>query len=565
MFVSADALDRRRIPRDLVEICRKAIELQPDARYASIADMRRDLENWLSDIRVSVRYSLTDAFWRTVRRHRSAASVLLVTVIAAFVYVGYQYDLNRRRAEELSQANGELDQAVTSNRQLADQAQRQLNLISERQFSSTLREASTLLKQHDPAGAINLLDNETLCPRSEREFAWNLLRDRIATVRHLADIDAPANVIAFLRRDGIDYAAIGLASGQLTLWRLPEFREDETLFVSPAPITSLAISKAERPQIAIGSRDGSVFVIDADGHLVSHIPAHNHAVNLVRFNNDDSALVTGDRQGQIRTWPKLSSPAGVTFQLDDVVVRYDFTPERQLVAAGGKKRSLWVIDLAVGRIDLLDREWAGAISFVERGSKLAASSFSGHMQFWDTTTETPGFIGESELFDNVVRHYQVVTTPQRRIIAAATQEEGVHLSTSELPGLLPLEVRLKRYDTISLAIANDGSKLSFGHRDNKVSFWNLTPLAPSHSLTLDHGPGSTGLVHSSMAWIDDSPPTIAWGTSDGNLCTWEVGNSHPVTLTTYSTSPVIKVGTAPEIDRIVLAHEDGTAEIWSTT
>lgn len=195
VFVSADALDRRRIPRDLVEICRKAIELQPDARYASIADMRRDLENWLSDSRVSVRYSLTDAFWRTVRRHRSAASVLLVTVIAAFVYVGYQYDSNRRRAEELSQANGELDQAVTSNRQLADQAQKQLALISERQFSSTLREASTLLQQHDPAGALNLLDNEQLCPPSDREFAWNLLRERIATVRHLADIDAPGRWI----------------------------------------------------------------------------------------------------------------------------------------------------------------------------------------------------------------------------------------------------------------------------------------------------------------------------------------------------------------------------------
>jgi eukaryotic-like serine/threonine-protein kinase len=74
-------------PPALEAICRKAMALEPEGRYASAQALAADIERWLADEPVTAwREPLRVRGWRWVRRHKplvSAAGALLATVLAA--------------------------------------------------------------------------------------------------------------------------------------------------------------------------------------------------------------------------------------------------------------------------------------------------------------------------------------------------------------------------------------------------------------------------------------------------------------------------------------------------
>lgn len=107
------------IPPPLAAICQKAMAVSPNSRYPSALDLAEDLQRWLADEPVSAyRDPLTVRIWRSVRRHRTAAAVLLsigtVCLLAALLISGLLTQKNQQLASMNALSESRLDQAMES-------------------------------------------------------------------------------------------------------------------------------------------------------------------------------------------------------------------------------------------------------------------------------------------------------------------------------------------------------------------------------------------------------------------------------------------------------------------
>jgi serine/threonine-protein kinase len=77
------------VPRPLEAVCLRALAKQPADRYASAADLARDVQRWLADEPVSAyREPWTGRLWRAARHHKplvTGAAALVATALTALV------------------------------------------------------------------------------------------------------------------------------------------------------------------------------------------------------------------------------------------------------------------------------------------------------------------------------------------------------------------------------------------------------------------------------------------------------------------------------------------------
>lgn len=103
----------RAAARDLDAIVLRALANEPEARYASAAHLRQDLERFLAGQPVEARRdSILDRTWRLARRHRlgfAAAVVVLLSLVAAVAGLGAALHQARQRLASAEQARASLD------------------------------------------------------------------------------------------------------------------------------------------------------------------------------------------------------------------------------------------------------------------------------------------------------------------------------------------------------------------------------------------------------------------------------------------------------------------------
>jgi serine/threonine-protein kinase len=99
---------RKDVPPALDQVCRKALALRPEERYASALDLAADIEHWLADEPVTAyREPWSWRLRRWMRRHRGmAAGVagLLVAAVVAMAVGLVAVDHQKRRAEQAVEA-----------------------------------------------------------------------------------------------------------------------------------------------------------------------------------------------------------------------------------------------------------------------------------------------------------------------------------------------------------------------------------------------------------------------------------------------------------------------------
>lgn len=99
-------------PKGLAAICIRAMAESPDDRYSSIANLAKDLEQWLADEPIScVKDSLSDKLARSIRRHHHVYSALVVSFSLlligslAFAFVAMSLSNQERQARRQAERN----------------------------------------------------------------------------------------------------------------------------------------------------------------------------------------------------------------------------------------------------------------------------------------------------------------------------------------------------------------------------------------------------------------------------------------------------------------------------
>ncbi|MBI4617672.1 MAG: tetratricopeptide repeat protein [Planctomycetes bacterium] len=89
----------RRIPRELEAVARKALERDPAARYAGVADLQADIEAYLDGRIVgAARYGALETAWRWVRAHRPVVGIALAIFFTAAAIQVYLIVQEKREA-----------------------------------------------------------------------------------------------------------------------------------------------------------------------------------------------------------------------------------------------------------------------------------------------------------------------------------------------------------------------------------------------------------------------------------------------------------------------------------
>jgi len=98
-----------RVPRDLETICHKAIEKDPERRYASAGALAADLRRFLGHEAIEAKPpTLLDTCRRALVRHKSLTWTVLLALLALAIAIPLTHDMGERRAldEELARAYG---------------------------------------------------------------------------------------------------------------------------------------------------------------------------------------------------------------------------------------------------------------------------------------------------------------------------------------------------------------------------------------------------------------------------------------------------------------------------
>ncbi len=146
------------ISKALEAICLKAMSLSPEDRYASAAEMARDLERYLADEEVAAYAEpLSRRLARLMRRHRGVSQVLMVSVAAIFLL---------STASALVMRNLALNE--TAAKEQANQAKDLAHRMRDRSLQLAARSAATsmALKINDAWRILEIESNTELLRQS---------------------------------------------------------------------------------------------------------------------------------------------------------------------------------------------------------------------------------------------------------------------------------------------------------------------------------------------------------------------------------------------------------------
>lgn len=102
----------RDLPPGLVRICLKAMDKDRRGRYASMTEMREDLERFIRGLPVKARPArAATLMMRKVRRYKAAASLALLLVIGAGAFAVFFFSSQAQRRDQLDQLLREADEA----------------------------------------------------------------------------------------------------------------------------------------------------------------------------------------------------------------------------------------------------------------------------------------------------------------------------------------------------------------------------------------------------------------------------------------------------------------------
>ncbi len=535
------------VPRDLETIISKAIQPEPNMRYATAGDMAEDLQRFLADEPIRARqFSLAERFFRWRRRNAALANsltslvlVVLLMVIGAFA-ASIRENRLRLQAEESAEAATQSQRMLQRTLYFAE-----MNLAG--QASSAPGGADRIRKLIDhwlPSDQVPEMRGwewyylESLCDREQ----WTLPREH-GSLKFWEVAWSPQG----------NEVAMGCDDGRINLWEPGINTSRRTLGRHPAPVSTIQWSPNGK-MLASGDLKGLMKVWNLEsGEAICSINANQSEIQALRWSPDSLRLAWG--QGQAIMICEISKEAeiiqiGLEEKHHPINV-IQWSPDGTHLFAGNwwhNGGGIWDLDQQV-RIRHVPARFVKWSANGHDVHKWLTSDRTGRIRVFDSVT--------GQLLHTLLGHTASIRSfdwsPDGSSLVSGGEDRSLRIwdcESGELKDVLP-----GHRDQVNHAVwGPTGKRIASVSRDGSAKIWEF----PGGSIRTLEGP-TTRVQH--LTW-QPRGGLLAGSSRDGSVYVWDSSNRSLFSIMTAYPDQADCVQWDRDGQRLATSDRKGTLRVW---
>ena len=565
------------LPQDLDWIVMKALEKDPDRRYATVHDLAQDLQRHLTDEPVIARppsaaYKIQKA-WRRNKVVCTAGLVVTLSLVLGLIgtSVGLYRTEKAREKAEVSEVRAH-----------------KLTLESwQNQYVSDLRLSYRILNEGNLKGAEAILENYASPPADlpdirsvEWGFLWRLSQgDATSTYAqeyplNSVTISTDGQWVATSSSQGIKNWGGGInrglfgerlsmdTAGEIIVYAANSRERIVSLGRDRFPPTVVCFAPKNQALVA-GYADGSVSIWSGEGFQTREIldGRHTHPVKSITFSSDGEHFATAGLDSKVLVWqlddPRIP-PEEFKTEMRQV---YDlcFSPLGRTLGICGRSNKIELVNLSNHTKELIPVPGGSDITsldFSQVNDLIAVGCSAGNIYVVDRSTGDQYSLGKIKRAVLDVRFL-----PDGKTLASAGQDQVIRLWDLEYrksKGILRGHKGFVR----QIAISADGKTIYSASNDQTLREW-----ASSMPDKADVLRGSGQWVHS-IAYSPDGKYLVSgmWVSeaSDSSIRQWDVSARAEVAAESMFTDSlrVMAVVFLPQKSIAAVASDTGKIGVW---
>lgn len=514
----------RTLRGDLEAICARALEKEPERRYASAAALADDVRRYLAGARVSVRVpGAFEQLRRFVRRRPGVAATALLGIAGSIAIAALWLEARAAR------------QAAERERERVVQAHAAL----EERTNQLLLDQARLALSADPTHSLELLrklSDRGVDTRAAWEIADEAFGRGVASEVRRAHDDEVRWVEPL--RDGFVTAGY---DGRARLWTRSGMTElaragDRAHAARPSPDGAL---------FAIGFAGGIARVVDPTGRIVAAPSPMAGDVERVAWSPTGLHVAFADDRGGVLLWDRTTAATRTILEGDAGVESLAWAADGAALAVGTDSGRVWYWQhgaaTAIGTT-------AGAevLAVWCARDRIAAIDAAGRVHQWHVAGDR--LIAASALATGITGKTGAFSPDGRRAMLGGVDGHVVYISDRGATHLAshPRQVR-------AVTVSSDGQHFATASDDGSIHVWDFaTPrslLLRGHAQRVRH-----------LAFTSDGA-TLYSADSAGEVRRWELDNIPPTVF--VANQPIAHVAVSRDGSELVAADRAGALHRFS--
>ncbi|WP_372365656.1 protein kinase [Candidatus Uabimicrobium sp. HlEnr_7] len=583
---------------ELEAICLKCLEKSSAHRYATVKDLRDDLDNMLHHRPIKAKPATSvKKTWKWIKRHKVASITTLLLVVfisAAAAFCLFQWN-------KTLQANYTIaDKSVNI---LLSRAKEQLTKSYWREAGALAGEALEITQEH-PQHMQSLKQNALTITRSALHGMGLVWETAVKDNHSLKRIDLPEEIAQYMTTvDLIDIhpggkiVAVGCKSGAVNLYNINDGAFIRTLYQNTdsnyTSVTALAFHP-NKSTLAVGNCEGEISLWNIySGKIIRTIKQHRNIVSAIKFDNQGKLLATTSLDKTLKVYDLDKKNNRVSFQHSKSISSMDFDGKNHLacisgteilfyflsaskqqdknyifdtlyipqtavsynhdgslLAIGSRKNTIMLYDCKNRKLLTEVSGHSSSVSSLEfNGDLLVSGAADGEIIFWDVSHRKPirKFIADDKAVQGIALH------PDGRQIVSISQH-GIlrlwHLSSQKLLTKLHHNNKV----VTSIAFAPDGKQFVSANKNGEILLWDYKSLSLQGKL--NHQAKVTTANYNS-----DGSLLVTCG-YDLKIKIWNTSSLELIEEIAIHNSIISTVQFSPDDKYLLSAASDATAKVW---